>query len=243
MAFLAEIENDFYGRYAAALRKAGYQGMLDFSNWQAGRGFSHFYNLEADSRSGMIDRHNYFGGMGGNGLGLGAFNNDSMLARPGSGILSTGMQQVDGCAFAQSEWIHVLPNEWSAEGPALIGAYGFGLQGWDMDFIFTQGNMKFEDRIEKGSIWNAYQPPIMGLFPAVARQVMRGDVTEAPLVASMNAHVPSFAQGQGLDFEDTTSQSHDVKSFDCDKVPTEALARGRVAVKFTKETTPSVAPA
>ena len=70
MAFLAEIQNEFYGRWAAALSKDGYTGMLDFSNWQAGRGFSHFYNLESDARSGMIDRHNYFGGMGGFGLGL-----------------------------------------------------------------------------------------------------------------------------------------------------------------------------
>ena len=144
--------------------------------------------------------------------------------------------------MVQSEWIHVLPNEWAAEGPAIIGAYGFGLQGWNMDFIFTQGNMEFRDRIEVGSIWNAFQPPIMGLFPAVARQVMRGDVTQAPLVATMNVNVPSFIQGKGLDFDDTTSQSHDVKSFDCDKVPTETLARGGVAVKFTKDLTPSLRP-
>jgi len=103
-----------------------------------------------------------------------------MLARPGSGILSSGMQQVDGCAFVQSEWIHVLPNEWAAEGPAIIGAYGFGLQGWDMDFIFTQGNMKFEDSIEKGSIWNAYQPPIMGLFPAVLDEAKHKGIDLAP---------------------------------------------------------------
>ena len=44
------------------------------------------------------------------------------------------LQQVgdaaQGCsAFTLSEWAHVLPNEWQAEGPAIIGAYGLGLQG------------------------------------------------------------------------------------------------------------------
>jgi hypothetical protein len=242
MAFLAYVQNDFYTRWADAVRKAGHQGMIEYSNWQAGRMHSHYYNLHSDAQAGLIDRHNYFGGVSGFNFIVGSFNNDSMLARPGSGSLSSGLQQVEGCAFALSEWIHCLPNEWAAEGPALIGAYGFGLQGWDMSFIFTQAGHRFPERID-GYVWNAFQPTIMGAFPAVSRQVLRGDVTEAPVISTRRVCVPLLAEGRGIDFEDTVSQSHDVKSFDCDRVPTEALARGRLVVQFTERPEPTVAPA
>jgi hypothetical protein len=73
--------------------------------------------------------------------------------------------------------------------------------------------------------------------------VLRGDVTEAPVVSTRKVCVPLFAEGKGIDFEDTVSQSHDVKSFDCDRVPTEALARGRLLVQFSEKPDPSMAPA
>jgi hypothetical protein len=76
------------------MRKDGYDGEIIGSNWQAGRAYSHFANLHADARAGTIDRHNYFGG---------DCANDSMLARAGSGIFSSGMQQVADRPFMLSE--------------------------------------------------------------------------------------------------------------------------------------------
>ena len=65
----------------------------------------------------------------------------SMLTRPGSGYLSSGLQQVSDRPFALSEWIHVYPNVYAAEGPALVAAYGMGLQGWDASYEFqSQAN-------------------------------------------------------------------------------------------------------
>jgi len=119
------------------VREAGYSGEILGSNWQAGRAYSHYANLHSDARVGWIDRHNYFGGGRG---GTGKFNAGSMLARAGSGSLSAGLQQVDDRPFMLSEWIHVFPNEWGAEGPAIIGAYGLGLQGWDASFLFQNGD-------------------------------------------------------------------------------------------------------
>ena len=81
----------------------------------------------------VVDRHNYFGGNRG---GVGPFASGSMLARAGSGSLSSGLQQVSDRPFMLSEWIHVFPDEWFAEGPAIVGTYGMGLQGWDASFLF-----------------------------------------------------------------------------------------------------------
>ena len=86
----------------------------------------HYFNLRSDYLVGYIDRHNYFGG--------GLF--DTMLTHPGSGYFSSGLQQVADRPFGLSEWIHVYPSLYSAEGPAIVAAYGMGLQGWDASYEF-----------------------------------------------------------------------------------------------------------
>lgn len=130
MLYLYQRQNEFYARYVKAIREAGYKGEIMAGNWQAGRAMSHYYNLHSDALVGLIDRHNYFGGGSRNQI-----NNATMLAVPGSAMLSAGMQQVADRPFSLSEWIHVLPNEWGVEGPAIIGAYGMGLNGWDVSFM------------------------------------------------------------------------------------------------------------
>ena len=227
MRFLYDIQNEFYDRYVKAIRDAGYDGEILASNWQAGRAFSHYYNLHSDYRVGLIDRHNYLGG------GSGAkINNVTMLRIPGSGMLSAGMQQVADRPFMLSEWIHVTPNEWGVEGPAIIGAYGMGLNGWDVSYMFQNGdNGRFSDRIG-GSQWDVVAPNVMGVFAAVARQVLRGDVKESGVVATRYVHVPSLDAGK-LGFEDKVAQQHDVKTFDSDKVPARTLAVARCVVDFT----------
>jgi len=224
--FLYELQNEAYARYVAALRKAGYDGQIIGSNWQAGRMYSHFANLHSDYLVGTIDRHNYFGG------GQGAtINNASMLRVPGSGMLSSGMQQVAGRPFMLSEWIHVSPNEWGVEGPAIIGAYGLGLQGWDVSYLFQNGDDgTFSDRIGREQ-WDVTAPQVMGVFPAVARQVLRGDVAESDLVASLFVHVPSLLEGK-LGSSDESQHDYDLKTFESDVVPSRALAVARCVVEF-----------
>jgi hypothetical protein len=125
------------------LRDAGYDGVMPASNWQAGMGPGHYYNLHTDYQFGLIDRHNYFGGGSSQ-----VINNATMLRIPGSGSFSAGMQQVADRPFMLSEWIHVTPNEWSVEGPAILDAYAMGLQGWDVSYIFQnrdEGKIGFTD--------------------------------------------------------------------------------------------------
>ncbi|MCX8156110.1 MAG: beta-galactosidase [Verrucomicrobiae bacterium] len=229
LEFLYTLQNEAYDRFVAAVRAAGFDGEILGSNWQAGRAFSHYANLHTDYRVGLIDRHNYFGGGSGRTFGAG-----SMLARPGSGMLSSGLQQVADRPFMLSEWIHVFPNEWGVEGPALLGAYGMGLQGWDASYMFQNGDQATFSRQLGGSEWDVMAPQILGVFPAVARQVLRGDVQEAPPLAVRHVHLPSLFQGK-LGFEDSVAQGYDDKELDSAQVPAGALAVARCVVQFTPQ--------
>lgn len=236
MAFLAEVQDATYRRMADAIRAAGYTGALVASNWQAGEGTSHYLNLRSDAAVGIVDRHNYFGG----GTPQ-VIRNASMLADAGSGTLSTGFQQVRNRPFMISEWIHVMPNEWGVEGPALIGAYGLGLQGWDASYLFqNRDNGAFEPSLRTGhnNVWQVNTPQVLGAFPTVSRMVRRGDVREALRTHPLNVHLPSMLRGE-WSFRDRTIQQHDVKSFATEVVPAEALAVSRIAVEFTEEPQPT----
>jgi hypothetical protein len=224
--FLYELQNAFYDRFVKAVREAGYAGEIVASNWQAGRAVSHYYNLHSDWRIGTIDRHNYFGGGDRRRI-----ENATLMSVPGSGLLSSGMQQAADRPFMLSEWIHVTPNEWGVEGPAVLGAYGLGLQGWDVSFMFqNRDSGTFSEKIGRDQ-WDVTAPQVMGVFPAVARQVLRGDVRESEIRAVRRVHVPSLDAGT-VGFEDTVAQDYDVKSFTSDKVPARALAAARCVVEF-----------
>lgn len=227
--FLKELQDDFYQRMDQAVREAGYEGLVMASNWQAGRSTSHFYNLHSDAQFDVIDRHNYFGGrnMGG-----------SMLRIPGGGSLSAGMQQVTDLPFSLSEWIHVFPNQWGGEGPAIIGAYGLGLQGWDISFMFQNGDNGGYNTVLGAQRWEVTAPQVMAPFAAIARQVRRMDVDQSEVVAAMNVDLASLHEGT-QDFEDQVRQIYDIKVFDADKIPAQTLAVARTVVKFNQTPTPT----
>ncbi|MFO7959215.1 MAG: beta-galactosidase [Candidatus Brocadiia bacterium] len=254
--FLYETQMDFYNRFVEAIRETGYRGPIVGSCWQAGGGVSHFYNLHADYSVGFIDRHNYFGG-GGHRLGTQyTFTNESMLGNPGGHMLSTGKQQVMGRPFALSEWISKVPNEWVAEGPPIVATYGMGLQGWDASYHFASkggyGNSG-EDaygvdearrrRLQRYSglsnphVYNLDSPTQIGQYPAIARMLYRGDLTEAPALNRRKVNLESLAEGK-VGFTEDVRQEGDIKVFE-GPVPPEALAVGKVQVEFTEEFEPT----
>lgn len=233
MQFLYEKQAEFYNRFVEAIRKTGYKGVIVGSCWQAGMGPSHFYNLYADYQAGMIDRHNYWGGGTGHRLKKGKVKNKSMLEKPGSGILSTGMQQVVDRPFSLSEWMNLIPNEWVAEGVPLIGIYGMGLQGWDASFHFGSDNPHFTATIHSPGVYNVTSPTQMALYPAMARMIYRGDVEEGKLASTRNVHIESLADGK-VGFAEYIVQGYDDKYITGD-VPSEALAVGKLAVEFTSK--------
>lgn len=243
MRFLYETQMNFYRKFEKAIRETGYKGVLVASCWQAGSGISHFYNLHADYSIGMIDRHNYFGGgAGGHRLDTGAVKNNYMLSDPGSGLLGTGMQQVADRPFAFSEWMSLVPNQWTAEAAPIIAAYGMGLQGWDASFSFATDIPRFSRLLESEShgVYNATSPLHMGLYPALARMVYRGDLQESEILATRNVHIPSMENGT-LGFEEKVDQGYDDKRF-TGSVPPQTLAIGKIPVKFTDKPEKTIIP-
>jgi hypothetical protein len=236
-AFLHAVQDRFYGRFVKAVRDAGYKGPLCGSPWQAPSMLPHYYNLASDYKVGYIDRHNYFEGKGPEMFA-------SMLARPGSGYFGSGLQQVHDRPFGLSEWIHVYPNVYAAEGPAVVAAYGLGLQGWDASYEFqSQANRRVFDDTAGGfpwGLWEADVPTSLGQFPALARMIYRGDVNEGEVISVRRVSPADLAEGR-FSFSDKVEQHGDVKSFG-GSVPPEALAAGRVAVEFTDKSQPSELP-
>ncbi len=236
-AFLHSVQDRFYSRFVKAIRDAGYRGPLNGSPWQAPSMLPHYYNLYSDYKVGYIDRHNYF-----EGKGSGMFA--SMLTHPGSGYFSSGLQQVIDRPFALSEWIHVYPNVYSAEGPAILAAYGMGLQGWDASYEFQSQAARriFGDIVGQfpWGVWEADVPTSLGQYPGLARLIYRGDVKEGDVISVRRVSPANLAEGQ-FDFSDTAEQHGDVKSFG-GSVPAEALAAGRVVVEFTDKSQASQPP-
>lgn len=243
MRFLYEQQLRFYQKFEKAVRATGYKGVIVGSCWQAGSGISHLYNLHADYEIGMIDRHNYFGGgAGGHQLSTGAVKNASMLEEPGSALLSTGMQQVIDRPFSFSEWMSLVPNQWTAEAAPIIAAYGMGLQGWDASFSFATDIPGFSPFLESAhhGVYNATSPLHMGLYPALARMVYRNDISESPVLGSRNVHLPSLEEGIP-GFEEIVDQGFDDKRFSGSLSP-KSLTIGKVPIKFTDGPENSVLP-
>jgi hypothetical protein len=229
-SFLYEEQLNFYKKFVKAIRDTGYRGVIIGSCWQAGSGLSHFFNLHTDYLVGPIDRHNYFGGGTGHSLKAGKFDNSAMVSSPGSGLLSTGFQQVIDRPFQISEWMSLIPTEWTAESAPLIAAYGMGLQGWDASFAFAMDYDHYTPTIHSHGVYNVTSPTQLGFYPALAAMVYRGDVREAGVIANRNVNVSDLRDGK-INFIEKTAQQYDVKRFES-SVPVEALAIGRVTVSF-----------
>jgi hypothetical protein len=233
-AFFHDVQNAFYAKFSQAIRGTGYLGPIIGSSWQAPSMLPHYYNLKSDWRVGGIDRHKYFGGN----------LDDSLLGTPGGGYLSSGLQQVVDRPFILSEWSHVYPSLYSAEGPALVAAYGMGLQGWDASYAFQS------DQITKGfsdtvgnfpwGIWNADSPTQFGQYPALARMIHRGDLQEGEIIGRRRVSSKNLQEGR-FDFSDTVNQQGDLKTFSGNTAAA-ALAAGRLVVEFADADLPSNVP-
>lgn len=241
LAFLYSRQIDFYDRFVEAIRATGYRGLIVGSCWQAGSGPSHYYNLHADYRAGVIDRHNYFGGGTGHRMVPGKVNDQAMVEKPGSGLLSTGLQQVVDRPFSLSEWMSLLPNRWIAEASPLITLYGMGLQGWDASFHFGSDHPHFTETLHTPGVYNVASPTQLGLYPALARMLYRHDLQEGGIVSVRHVHLPSFGQ-KPLGFSEMVKQEWDQKVLLGGAASPEMLAVGRTVVHFSHVWLPSITP-
>jgi hypothetical protein len=234
--FLYEEQLKFYRKFEKAVRAAGYKGPVVTSCWQAGTGLAHLLNLKADAQVGMIDRHNYFGGGRGHVLAPGSFDNKAMVSKIGSGLYSSGLQQVKNRPFAFSEWMSLIPNEWTAESAPIIATYGMGLQGWDASYVFATDRPGYTPAIHAGrggGIYNATSPTQMALYPALARMIYRGDVTEGEIAVERKIDISSVQKGE-TPLNETVQQDFDRKVIK-GSFPLELMAAGKVVLNFTDE--------
>ncbi|NEW85168.1 MAG: hypothetical protein GZ094_22775 [Mariniphaga sp.] len=231
--FLYEEQLKFYRKFETAIRNIGYKGPIVGSCWQAGTGLAHLLNLHADATVGMIDRHNYFGGGKGHQLAPGKFDNSAMVSKIGSGLYGTGLQQVSDRPFAFSEWMSLIPNEWSAESSPIVAVYGMGLQGWDASYVFATDIPRYSSTIQSGGIYNATSPTQMALYPALARMIYRGDITEGKTVVNRKINLNSVLKGE-TPLHETVKQDFDRKVIE-GSFPLQMMAAGKVALTFSEE--------
>ncbi|MBI5722823.1 MAG: hypothetical protein HZA50_02610 [Planctomycetes bacterium] len=233
-AFLHETQNKYYSRAIDAMRKAGYKGAVVGSCWHTGGGMGHWYNLYSDYLAGVVDRHNYFGGCGTHRMSPGPFQNVSHLTAPGSGILGMGAQQVKDRPFTISEWLTLLPTMWIADGQAVLGAYGMGLQDWDGIYMFGSEHFCFPNRWDNPRVYNADQPLILGANPALAYWIFRGDIEPGKPAAERQVRMSDVAAGKLTVKEKLVTQG-DIKTFVSEGgVPPEAFAIGKVTLEFVQ---------
>lgn len=233
--FLYDEQMKFYIKFEQAIRETGYKGPLVGSCWQAGTGLAHLLNLHADAEVGMIDRHNYFGGGQGHRLAPGAFDNTAMISEIGSGLFSSGLQQISNRPFSFSEWMSLIPNEWTAESAPIIATYGMGLQGWDASYVFATDFPYYTPTIHAGGggIYNATSPTQMALYPALARMIYRGDVKEGETVVNRKVSLASLLKGS-TPLNETVKQDFDRKVIE-GSFPLQLMAAGKVVLSFSDE--------
>jgi hypothetical protein len=191
---------------------------------------------------GIIDRHNYHGGLSGWRARADEFSSGAQINTPGSGLFSSSMVQMIDRPYAFSEWASVFPNEWTLESPAILAVYGMGLQDWDASYQFVTGpGRRGYASVLHRSLWNIDRPENIGLYPAIARMIYRGDVEPAEVISVRRVSLADLQQGE-LPFEtEWYSGWKDVKVYH-GPIPGEALAAGRVVVEFVDEPQESTFP-
>ena len=111
-----------------------------------------------------------------------------------------------------------------------------GLQDWDASYEFFSAQGAFHHD-SLGHTWCVQSPTQIGLYPALARMIYRGDVKPGPVVSKRNVHVPSMVETDDLGFEEKVRQDGDFKEFTGGFQP--ALAVGRTVVNFTEGKEPT----
>ena len=229
LEYLKHLQDTFFARFTKALREAGYAGEFIGSNWfTTSSGVAHLYNIASDRAVGAVERHYYTAWNGGSMFDItgGGKLSNYATSRPGEnnwaiGILSKGMEQVSDRPFGMSEWATAAPNDRHVEAFAIYAAYGMGLQGWDRSEYFYSDGTGFSPNIYRQQF---NSPSVLGLAPAISRQVLRGDVQESTVLGIRKVHLPSLAQGK---------LSYECQRQNSDKIPARALAVARQIIQFT----------
>jgi hypothetical protein len=231
--FLAEMQRQTYETYQQRLRDLGYKAVTVSTAWSAGGPAASAANLWTDDAMGAIDRHNYCGGgAGGHGITTGAVDNETHLDKPGRGILSSGLWQVEDKPFIMTEWTQKPPNQWKAEIAPLMAFYGLGLQGWDASYHFAGSRSYMGNGWPGMSAYVTETPHYIGQFPALAFAIYNGHFAEGQLVSARRLSLNAvFAGVDALNQTFGRIGQDENELLSHGDTPVEALAAGRVTLK------------
>ena len=171
LQFLYETQVRYFTSMRDYLRSIGVKVPIAGSNhWEAVP-----LDLQSNLAMDYLDRHGYWDHPQ-NGYGPGARFENQPMVKSGSWDLVSWLapQRAADKPFIVSEWNCCWINEYIAEGPLLMAAYG-AFQGWDGILQFDYSGADWGERID-GNFDVGNKPHVFALWPAAARMFLRGDI-------------------------------------------------------------------
>lgn len=220
LQFLYETQVAYFTEMRDYLRSLGVRIPLAGSNhWEA---------MALDLKSNMaldyLDRHCYWDHPQGGWGPEARFDNTPMVkSRHWNPVVWLATQQALNKPLIISEWNCCWINEYIAEGPLTMAAYG-AYQGWDGLLQFDYAGGDWADRMD-GNFDVGCKPHVLGTYPAAARLFLRGDVRPGALMERRMA-------------EDEVARGALVS----DGVPDRAALRRRLAFGFAARGEAAVKP-
>ncbi len=197
--FLNETQTDYFQGMASFLHDElkVRVPILGSNHWE-----NHVGDVASNARLGFLDRHAYWDHPQGGWSEMDGFDNRPMvraLLEPKSMLEAIARQRVAHRPFTVTEWNSCWPNEYIAEAPILMSAYG-SLQGWNGLLNFTL-DLHSSDRTGRMSVPfnNGNRPHFMAAFSAGALIYLRGDIaTGAPFEVPLNTSNPLNPIGKDI---------------------------------------------
>ncbi len=239
--FLADTQRGYYTTREQQLRDLGFRGATVSTAWKAGGEAATAANIWTDDAMSAIDRHRYAGGgEGGHGIRPGTVSTFSHLDQPGTGILQVAFEQVEDKPLILTEWTQSPPNEWKAEIAPLYALYGMGLHGWDGSLHFSGGRAWMRSGWPGMGSYVSETPHYMGQFPALARAIHQGHVSQAGIAAARRLSRDQVFAGFDALTQPLAEGGWDPASGETSLVvPPEVFGIGRISLKIEDDQQPS----
>ena len=231
--FLAETQVEGYAARETQIRDAGFEGVIVSTAWKAGGDSAVAANFWTDSTLDAIDRHTYAGGMtdGSHDIELSEVSQTSHLDEVGSLLFGVAWSQAENQPFLHTEWTMKPPSWWKAEAAPLYAFYGMGLHGWDASYHFSASKAWLRGGWPSQGGYVSETPHYMGQFPALARAVHEGHLTESEPVAARRIHLEDAFTGFDSLTQPLEAGGWDpAAGEDTLEVPAEVFAFGRITL-------------
>ncbi|HET6251399.1 MAG TPA: hypothetical protein VFE47_27185 [Tepidisphaeraceae bacterium] len=211
VAFMTELQYDFYKKTYAFLRGAGFKGALATSGWTtASQEYLGPVDKYTNTAADYVDRHGYFGGSRkGPNDGWALMETQVYADRsalrfdpetPGKSKLFVNPimdPHYDGKPSAISETSFDRPNRYRSEGPLYYACYG-ALQGSNAFMMFALDTDHWS--VKPGYFmqpWTLMSPGTMGQYPAAALIFREGLVAEGDMLVNLNLKIADIENLSG----------------------------------------------